>query len=154
LNSFLRGVRLAFDVGKARIGVAKCDIDGIIASPVVTISRADDDSLKNQLQKLIEAHNPVEMYFGFPSNLRNEMTLSTRDSLHVAAIARELSNVPIFMIDERLTTSTAASQLREQGRTAKNSKSIIDQQAACIILESALLSLKNHRKAGVEFDEF
>lgn len=134
-----KGRRLAFDVGSVRIGVAVCDQDGILASPLEAIARISDVNTQMQhLKALIEEVNPIEIYVGDPTSLSGAATSSTLDS---RSFARDLSRrveVAVLMMDERLTTVTAANKLRESGKNSKFARALIDSASAVEILEFAL----------------
>jgi len=130
------GVRLGVDVGRARVGVARSDPHGVLATPVETLARLDD--LLAGIRRLVDEHAAIEVIVGLPLSLSGAETASTSDSRVVAEqLATELA-VPVRMVDERLTTVSAARGLREAGRTAKNSRSVVDQAAAVILLQHAL----------------
>ena len=140
----LRGIRYGVDVGKARVGVARCDPDGVLASPVATLRRdRKRGSDLTELTGLITEWEAVLVYVGLPVNLRGASTASTQDAVDYA---RELqqrlqgagSEAEVRLVDERLTTVSAQRQLHEAGRTVKDSRSVIDQAAAVAILEQAL----------------
>jgi putative Holliday junction resolvase len=133
------GRRLAVDVGRVRIGLAICDAEGILASPLDAISRSHDvTSALAGIADLIASHQIIEVYVGEPLSLNGAATESTNDARQVAIAISERVDVPVRMIDERLTTVTAAAKLRLAGHTAKSSKSIIDSASAVEILEIAL----------------
>ena len=134
------GRRLAIDVGRARIGLAVTDIHAILASPLATVQRSDSLSESSilVLQQALEVGELLEIYVGIPVNLKGESTLSTDDSLDFAETLQATTSVPIRLIDERLTTSIANSQLRQVGKSQKDARSTIDQMAAVAILEFAL----------------
>jgi putative Holliday junction resolvase len=77
-----RGRRLAFDVGSVRIGVAVCDPDGILASPLQRIER--DGSELDAVKALLEEFEPVAIYVGLPINLEGKFTQSTFDAVYFA----------------------------------------------------------------------
>ena len=133
------GRRIAFDVGKARIGVAISDFHAILASPATHLVRSANlaDSVA-EARSLITEYDCIEAYVGLPVNLQNKATASTDDALAFAKLLDEQVSVGVRLIDERFTTTSAASSLREAGHTAKGQKSIIDSAAAAIILEQAL----------------
>lgn len=134
------GRRLAFDHGSARIGVASSTVDGLFASPV-TVIPADEHALL-KCQELVEELSPIEIYVGLPLNLEGQHTRSTESAL---TFARQLSNaieVPVLLVDERMSTRAAQVQLHASGKSTKSSKGIIDAAAATLILESALESEK------------
>lgn len=141
--SWRRGVRLAIDVGTVRIGVARSDPDGILASPVETVARGEGDL--DRLLALIEEHEAIEVLVGLPVALSGRKTASTRDAQQVAAALAARAAVPIRQVDERLTTVTADRHLRAAGRTARTGRRVVDQVAAAIILEHAL---ETERRTG------
>ena len=141
-----RGRRIAFDVGTARIGVAICDPDAILATPLSRIER-DDNDIKNALA-YIDEHQVVAVYVGLPLNLDGKWTRSTFDALYFAQELEDESNVRVRLIDERLSTRAAQANLHAAGRTIKTSKDVIDSAAAIEILERALEILKAGREAG------
>ena len=134
--SITRGVRIGIDVGVARIGVARTDPDGILALPFETV-KADDSALARILE-IIHEFDAHAIYVGLPISLSGADTSSTQLAKDFASNLTSMTTAPVLLIDERLSTKSAASQLRSAGRNAKNSKEIIDQAAAVVILESAL----------------
>lgn len=136
MNGFRRGVRLGIDVGKARVGVARCDPDGMLAVPVETVAR--NDASLTRLAELAVEYEPLEFVVGLPVNMRGTDTLSTADAREFAAGILALTGVPVRMVDERLSTVTAHAALRSSGRTQRNSRSIVDQVAAVVLLQQAI----------------
>ena len=130
------GVRLGVDVGKVRIGLARSDPHGMLATPVETVQRGRGDLVR--IAQLAAAIDAVEIVVGLPIALSGRDTPSTDDARGFAAqIARDLG-IAVRMVDERLSTVSANSALRASGRNAKNSRSVVDQVAAVIILQHAL----------------
>jgi len=131
---------LAVDVGKARIGLAISDIHAILASPLATVAR-DSNAQKSvdEILALATADGDLlEIYVGVPVNLQGSVTSSTLDAVDFATLISESSTTPVLLVDERLTTSLANSQLLAIGKTQKSARSTIDQMAAVAILEYAL----------------
>jgi len=141
-----RGRRIAFDVGTARIGVAVCDPDAILSSPLPKIDR-DDSDVENAL-RYINEYDVVAIYVGLPINLDGKWTRSTFDALYFAQELEDVTNVRVRMIDERLSTRAAQANLHAAGRTVKTSKDVIDSASAIEILERAIEVLKLGREAG------
>jgi putative Holliday junction resolvase len=142
-----KGRRLAIDVGTVRIGLAICDPDGILSTPIPAIGRSSElsDTL-GLLSELISENSVIEVFVGDPVSLSGTETASTRDARDFAARLAELISVPIRLVDERLTTVTASAKLRVAGKDAKQSKSLIDSASAVEILEQALAT---HRVSGI-----
>ena len=139
------GRRLAVDVGKARIGLAISDFHAILASPLATVTRHEDQdiSIREILKLSADVGEILEIYVGIPTNLKASVTESTQDALQFAEALARATDVPVLLIDERMTTSIANSQLREIGKSQKSARSTIDQMAAVAILEYALSTEKN-----------
>ena len=136
MSGFRRGVRLGIDVGRARIGVARCDPDGLLAVPVETVPR-DDHSLA-RIRALVAEYEPVEILVGLPTNLRGEDTASTVDAREFAEGVADASGLPVRLVDERLSTVSAHAALRSSGRSQRQSRSIVDQVAAVVLLQQAI----------------
>lgn len=145
----LKGRRIAFDYGDVRIGVAVSDRDGILATPVVTLETTKPD-LWDRIFDLFAEYEPIEIYVGRPVHLAGHESESTTKAELFGGQLRERFDVIVTMIDERLSTVSAQRQLREAGRSAKDSRSAIDQAAAVAILELALDTEKNRTRRGVD----
>ncbi|GAA2838127.1 putative Holliday junction resolvase [Leucobacter komagatae] len=147
------GVRLGIDVGKARIGVARSDLHGMLATPVETVKReAEPGADIARLVELATEYEALEVIVGLPLNLRGERTLSTDDAVGFAqALADRLSGArEVRLVDERLSTVSAQGQLRQAGRKTKESRGVIDQAAAVVILQHALDVERNRNEAPGE----
>jgi putative Holliday junction resolvase len=131
------GRRLAFDYGDVRIGVAVCDPDGILASPLEFLS-TKDPALKASIQSLFSEYEPTKIYVGLPLNLSGDHSDSTAKALAFSDLIAQLVSCPVELIDERLTTSSASASLSQAGVNAKDQRRKIDSQSAVIILESGL----------------
>jgi putative Holliday junction resolvase len=130
------GVRLGIDVGTARIGVARSDLHGMLATPVETVARGAGDIAR--IRELVSEIDAVEIIVGLPLALSGRETASTGDAMEFAGLLSTACEVPVRLVDERLSTVSANSALRASGRNAKNSRSVVDQVAAVIILQHAL----------------
>jgi putative holliday junction resolvase len=139
-----KGRRLAIDVGKVRIGLAVCDIEGILATPLSAIARSipDDDSLK-EIAAIADENQVIEVYVGDPIALSGGTTASTKDARDFAEKLAAWINIPVRLVDERLTTVTASSKLRLSGKDSREAKSLIDSASAVEILEQVLLTIKS-----------
>ncbi len=147
MSGFRRGVRLGVDVGKARVGVARCDPDGLLATPVETVAR--DDGSVDRVLALAAAHDAIALYVGLPTSLSGADTPSTTDAREFAEHLAARSELPVRLVDERLSTVSAHAALRQSGRSQKKSRSIVDQVAAVILLQNALdVEKQTGRTAG------
>jgi putative Holliday junction resolvase len=132
-----RGRRIAFDYGDVRIGVAVSDPDSILSSPLTTL-KATDKSLVKQIAQILVEIEPVAIYVGRPALLSGNDGAATEKALDFVEVLRTITLVPIELIDERMSTVSAARNLRDAGRNTRDSKAAIDMAAAVAILEFAL----------------
>lgn len=131
------GRRLAFDYGQVRIGVAVSDPSGLIATPVGNLLN-EVSTLENQLLSLFKEYEPIYLVVGEPKHLSGGANPSLLAAQAFGELLKTLSNIPVYFVDERLSTVSAAKNLRRVGRDAKSSKNLIDAMAATMILEGAL----------------
>ena len=134
----MRGRRIAFDYGDVRTGVALCDPDAILASPLCVLHSRDKDFL-TQIKNLIIEHQPIRIFIGLPVNMSGSEGESVEKVRIFAAALAKLVDLPISMVDERLSTVSAQKQLKEAGVSMRASKELIDAMAAVAILEQGLL---------------
>lgn len=132
-----RGRRIAFDYGDVRIGVATSDADSIICSPLTTLKSSDKSLLKSIAEIFLEIQ-PIQIFVGRPALLSGKDGVATDKALAFADVLRGITEIEVIMIDERLSTVSAARNLREAGKSAKDSKDSIDMAAAVGILEFAI----------------
>jgi putative Holliday junction resolvase len=132
-----RGRRIAFDYGDVRIGVAMSDPDSILASPLTTLA-SSDPKLFQQIALLFNEHEPIAIFVGDPLNLSGEPSVSAQKAAAFAEKLRTEFNVPVTMIDERLSTVSATNAMRQSGVNARDARSKVDMAAAVAILEQGL----------------
>ena len=135
-----QGVRLGVDVGTVRVGLARSDRDGLLATPLATVQRRDRSVRQVVEAVLAAAHelNAIEVVVGLPVALSGRDTASTEDARRVAAALAAADPTPVRLVDERLTTVSATAALHASGRDTRRSRSMIDQVAAVILLQHAL----------------
>jgi putative Holliday junction resolvase len=134
-----RGRRIALDVGEARIGVASCDPDGVLATPVETVPGRDAPAALRRLFAIVGEYEPIEVVVGLPRSLSgNEGPAAAKARAFAQDVANIISPVPVRLVDERMTTVTATHGLRASGVKAKKGRAVVDQAAAVVILQSAL----------------
>ena len=130
-----RGVRIGVDVGKARVGVARSDIDGLMAVPSETLPR---EGALDALVRLTDEMTILEWVVGLPLSLDGGETLSTADARDFTSELVSRTAIPARLVDERLSTVGAQSALHNASHTTKSGRAVIDQVAATILLQSAL----------------
>ncbi|MEV0964853.1 Holliday junction resolvase RuvX [Streptomyces sp. NPDC049910] len=134
-----RGRRLSIDVGDARIGVASCDPDGVLATPVETVPGRDVPAAHRRLRQLVEEYEPIEVVVGLPRSLSGgEGPAAAKVRAFAQDLAGGIHPVPVRLVDERMTTVTAGQGLRASGVKSRKGRSVIDQAAAVVILQNAL----------------
>ena len=140
------GVRLAVDVGSVRIGVARCDPQGILATPVRTVSRAGAGEGLTELAELVREHGPIEVIVGLPRSLHGgEGSAAEGVRAYSERLSTAIHPVPVRLVDERLTTVSAHQALHAAGRGSRKHRTVVDQVAAVMILQTAL---DNERNSG------
>lgn len=151
-----RGVRLGIDVGSVRVGVARSDPEGILATPVATLARESaeppepDDGDLRRLVDLVREVAALEVVVGLPRTLGGtEGPAAATARQYAAVLARRIAPVPVRLVDERFTTVDAQRALRESGVPGRRSRAVVDQVAAVLILQSALDEERSsHRPPG------
>lgn len=131
------GVRLGIDPGDARIGVARSDPSGLLATPVETVRRGRGDVAR--IARIAREDEAVEVVVGLPRSLSGgEGPAARKVRAFAATLATALSPVPVRLADERLTTVSAEAMLRDRGKKGAKRRAVIDQAAAVLILQHAL----------------
>ena len=123
-------------MGKVRIGVARTDFHGMLATPVETVARGDGDI--GRILAIVDELEAAELIVGLPLSLSGTHTPSTDDAVSFARRLASATSVPVRLVDERLSTVSAQTALRASGRKGKRQRSVIDQVAAVIIVQHAL----------------
>lgn len=144
VTEFERGVRLGVDVGQVRVGVAICDPDGVLATPLVTLPR---DSPRGggvpadvtEIARLVEIHDSVGVVVGLPVRLNGaEGPAAIAARAYAQLLETAVAPVPIWLSDERMSTVVASRRLAERGVRGKRQRAVVDQAAAVEILQGWL----------------
>jgi putative Holliday junction resolvase len=131
------GTRLGIDPGDARIGVARSDPSGFLATPVETVQRGPGDL--DRIAAILTEEEAVEVVVGLPRSLSGrEGPAAVKAREFAALLASRVAPVPVRLCDERLTTVTAENLLRDRGRKGSKRRAVVDQAAAVVILQQAL----------------
>ena len=137
-NGVLRsGTRLAVDVGSVRIGVAACDPQGVLATPIATVRRGAGDLA--EIARLCAERDVIEVVVGLPTSLSGKAGRAAQETTAFAAeLARLVEPIEVRLVDERFTTTLAHSALRAGGANSKQRRPAVDKAAAALLLQSAL----------------
>jgi len=134
---------MSIDYGRARTGIAVCDKDEVVASPVTTIKEYNMDSLAEKVAELAREKKAQELVLGLPRNMDG----SEGESAANVRVFREklmaLCDIPVTLRDERCTTVTAYEYLNMNNKRGKKRKEVVDSVAAVIILEDYLSYRRN-----------
>jgi putative holliday junction resolvase len=132
-----QGVRLAVDVGSVRIGVARSDPEGLLASPLATVSRGRGDV--DRIARLAGDSKIIEVIVGLPTSLSGREGGAAAGARKFAAeLAERLAPVPVRLLDERFTTVLAHDALRQTGKNSAHRRPVVDRTAAALLLQDAL----------------
>jgi putative Holliday junction resolvase len=141
-QQWTRGRRIGVDVGSVRIGIAMCDPDGILATPVATLPRdqvTDGDKVSSDMSEILRLaaeHEAVEIVVGLPINLAGkEGPAAVLIRQYADRLAELADPVPVLLTDERMSTAAATRRLSERGVRGRRQRAVIDQVAAVEILQ-------------------
>jgi putative Holliday junction resolvase len=111
----------------------------------------NDEKLTEKLKEIFSHIKPIYAVVGNPRHLSGENSSKSVQAIEFAKLIQSIFTGPIYLVDERLSTSNAYAQMREVGKNSKDSKAVIDQIAAVNILESAILNEKAGTSVGEIF---
>jgi putative Holliday junction resolvase len=129
---------LAIDFGKKRIGIAVTDPLNLFAYPLITIS--NDTKFWSNLLKIISEYHVVKLIIGYPIKENGDESVSSGEVLKFKEELAKKSNLPIVLIDERYSSEIARQRiiLSVPSRKKRRDKSLLDKNAAAVILEDYL----------------
>ena len=132
----LRRRILGIDLGRARIGVAVSDELGMLAHPLETIPAGKEAA--RRIAEIVREKNAERVVVGLPRHMNGSVGEGAADALAFSKKLEALVPCEVVMWDERLTTMAANRALRDNGRKTRNSRQIVDQVAAQMILQGYL----------------
>ena len=142
------GVRIGVDVGTVRVGVAVSDPGGVLATPLVTLAR-DNTGARGDLDRiaaLVRERHAVEVVVGLPRSLSGKRGPAARSvEEYVEELTARVNPVPVRLVDERLTTVVATRNLARSGIRGRKGRSVVDQEAAVLILQGWLDAVRTSR---------
>ena len=137
-------MRLAVDPGTVRIGVARSDPGGVLATPLTVVRRGKGDL--DALASLAATENVMEILVGLPRSLSGREGAAAASARKFAeTLAVRVAPLPVRLVDERFTTSTAHEALRASGHDSRARRQTVDAAAAAVLLEAAL---ESERRTG------
>jgi putative Holliday junction resolvase len=132
----LRRRILGLDLGRARIGVAVSDELGMLAHPVETIP-AQGDAI-GRIAEIVREKNAERVVVGLPRHMNGSVGTGAAEALAFAEKLRARLPCAVITWDERMTTMAANRALREGGKKTRDSRGVVDQVAAQMILQGYL----------------
>lgn len=136
---------LGLDLGTKTLGVAISDKLGLIANPLKTIQYKDYESLAEEVALLISDYEITEIALGLPKNMDNSMGFASSRSIEFKSILESKTDIPVILVDERLSTVEAEKYLLDADLSRKKRKEHIDAVAASVILNTHM-KMKGKKK--------
>ncbi len=148
------GRLLGVDLGTKRVGVAICDASQVLATPHCVIERPQRiEQLARQLGRIIRDEDAVGVVVGIPNDLSGERGIAARAMEKDIETLRVALDVPLAVLDERLTTAMAHSLMQLGGKSARKRRSTIDAAAATTLLQGWLDAIRTELSPREENDE-
>lgn len=131
--------------------MAVSDSGQTVASPVKAIQRGGDRTDDHDaIASVVAEYEAVGVVVGVPLSLSGEKGPAARDALAEVQELRRHLGVEVDTVDERLTTIAASSALRAAGRSSRRQRSVVDQTAAALLLQTWIDRQKNLRGMTVD----
>lgn len=134
---------LGLDLGTKTLGLALSDRTGTIASPYKTIRFKEQEELIFALKKIVEENSVGMFVLGYPKNMNNTLGFAVERTMHFKKALESEFDLPIVLVDERLSTTEAENRLIETDMKRMKRKKVIDSYAAAIILDTYLKESRN-----------
>lgn len=138
---------MAVDYGDAHTGLACCDKNEVLATPLCIIDEWNFEKCAQKVAKAAEENEAEMLIVGNPINMNGTVGPRSEKCRKFADLLKTLVSIPVEMWDERGTTVTAHQMMNEVNKRGKKRKAVIDAVAAAIILEN-YLSYRANRKNG------
>jgi putative Holliday junction resolvase len=134
---------LGIDLGSKRIGVALCDPDERVATPLTVVERSKTRQADHaNIRRLVEEYEAEAVVVGLPLNMSSKITTAAQSAIDEAKQLRGALTVPVHLYDERLTTVTADRSLMEMQMKADARRRVVDKVAAAVMLQAFI----DHRR--------
>ena len=138
---------LGLDLGSRRIGVALCDPDERVATPLTVIDRSASRGHDHaNIARLVAEYEVQTVVVGLPLNMSGKVTAAAKSAMAETEELRRALDVPVLLHDERLTTVTADRSLMEMEMKADARRRVVDKVAAAVMLQAFLDHRRNERR--------
>lgn len=138
-----RGKILGVDFGDTRTGLAVSDKNRILASGIGYISPGGIEKTADGVARIAQEQGVVAAVVGLPRNMDGSEGFRAERCRQFAGMLHDRIGVPVVLMDERLTTVSAARYLNETNTRGSRRRQVIDTLSAQIILQNLLDRLKN-----------
>nr|NLD41508.1 Holliday junction resolvase RuvX [Actinomycetales bacterium] len=139
------GTRLGVDAGGVRVGLARSDAGGVLVLPIATLTRRAAGQEIAKIARMVEEYAAIEVVVGLPLGMSGEEGASAANARRYAGAIAAAVDVPVRLVDERLSSVSAHQLLQDAGRRERHHRPVVDQVAATVILEQAL---EQERRTG------
>lgn len=138
---------LGLDLGSKRIGVALCDPEERVATPLTVVERSKSRSNDHaNIARLVEEYEVEAVVVGLPLNMSGKVTAAAQSAKEETEQLRAALGIPVHLYDERLTTVTANRSLMEMEMKADARRRVVDKVAAAVMLQAYLDHRRNERR--------
>ena len=129
---------LAIDPGSKRVGIAISDPTGTVATPLGWLPAEPRATLPERLARRAREEAASELVVGLPWRLDGSQGPEAHAARQLAAELRRVSRLPVFLVDERLTSVAAERALLAAGEKRRRRRELSDQVAAALLLQGHL----------------
>ncbi len=138
---------LGLDYGTKTVGLAVSDRTGFLASNYGVIRYSETSEIFKELERIVKNEEIEAFVLGYPKNMNNTCGKRVEETLILKEELEKKFNLPVFLMDERLSTTEAEKVLLLGDTSRKKRKKVIDSVAATIILQT-YLDMKGNSKNG------
>ncbi len=138
---------LGLDLGTKTLGIALSDTSFTLANPLKTIKFSNYDDLLEELFQIIREYEIGKIVLGLPKNMDNSLGFASKRSIEFKEFLEKHIDLPIILVDERLSTKEAEMYLLNEDMRRKKRKEHIDAVAASIILDT-YIRMKGNKNDG------
>ena len=143
-------VILGIDHGDVRTGVAVCDKNEMLASPVTVITERRNEALAQKIASLAKEYGAQQIVMGLPKNMDGSLGFRAQAILDFVPVLEAASGLPVALRDERLSTMSAHKLLNAADTRGKKRKQTVDAVSAVLILEDYLGARKRQNASNAE----
>lgn len=138
---------LGLDLGSKRIGVALCDPEERVATPLTVVHRGSSRQADHaRIAALVAEYEADAVVVGLPLNMSSKITTAAQGAIDETEQLKNVLTVPVYLHDERLTTVAADRSLRELEMRADARRRVVDQVAAAVMLQSFIDHRRHQRR--------